>query len=469
MTTDWANLIREAVLQMSNRMTAHRTNSHRDQLTSMYHAALAAVDPFNCVRAVLSRKRRQFVVDGHNYSLGPSGRLFIVGMGKASAQMAAALEAVVGDLVAEGIVITSDGSATTLTSSIKVLEGAHPVPDERCVTAAQCIAAIVDGAGMDDIVFVLISGGGSSLLTLPADGLSLDDVVETNKLLLLSGATISEMNTVRKHLSALKGGWLALRAYPARVIALVLSDVVGNPLDVIASGPTVADPSTFGDAKSVLHRYELWELLPQRVRQRLDAGEEGEVPETPKPGQKAFSRLHNVIVGSGAHAALAATSRAKSFGYQPLLLTTSVVGEARGVGSLLGAIGRELVLCNRPFPPPVAVVMAGETTVTVRGCGRGGRNQEVALAAAMEITGLPGCTVAALGTDGVDGPTDAAGAIVDGRTLERIGEAAHSAQRALDANDAYTALAAAGDLVITGPTGTNVADLYMLLASSGSS
>jgi hydroxypyruvate reductase len=383
-------------------------------------------------------------------------------MGKASARMAQALEEILGDHITGGLVVTAPGYRAP-TRRIEVMEAGHPVPDERSLSAARRITAIVDEAEEDDLVIVLISGGGSALLTLPAQGLPLPDLMRVNELLLRSGANIREMNAVRKHLSQVKGGQLARRAAPARVLSLILSDVPGDPLDAIASGPTAPDPTTLQHAAEVLRRYRLWEQVSPAVRARIEAGLRGEVPDTPKPGDPLFERVENVIVGSGAMAAQAALQKGEALGYRGFLLTTTLGGEAREVGKFFSALARELVRFGRPVPPPALLVAAGETTVTVRGSGRGGRNQEFALSAALGIAGLANVVVGALATDGWDGPTDAAGGMVDRGTAARIREAGLDPEEALAQNDAYTALKAAGDLLVTGPTGTNVADLYFVL------
>ena len=376
--------------------------------------------------------------------------------------MAAALEEVLGERIAAGLVITADGYKVP-TRKVEVVEAAHPVPDSRGLEAAERIAALVDSAVEKDLVIVLISGGGSALLTLPAPPVTLSDLIETNQLLLLSGARIQEINTVRKHLSQLKGGQLATRAFPAQVISIILSDVPGDPVDMIASGPTVPDPTTFSDAVAILNRYRLWERVPAAVRACLSAGVNGEVPDTPKPGDPAFARVNYVIAGSGTIAAEAAQQEGERLGYNTLILTTTLEGEAREVGKVFAAMARELAARDRPVPAPALVLAAGETTVTVHGSGKGGRNQELALSAALGISGLPGVIIASLGTDGRDGPTDAAGGMVDGETLDRLHAREIDPWDVLARNDSYTALGAVDALINTGPTGTNVADLVAII------
>jgi hydroxypyruvate reductase len=314
-------------------------------------------------------------------------------------------------------------------------------------------------AGARDLVITVISGGGSALVDLPAENIDLAQLRELTDGLLRSGATINEMNAVRKHLSLVKGGGLARIASPARVVSLILSDVVGNPLDVIASGPTVPDTTTFRDAWRVLERYGLADSVPRPIANRLRAGMRGEVPETPKEGDPIFDRVQNVVVASNDLAAEAATARARELGFNSLLLSTFVEGEAREVGKLFAAIARELAAFGRPCPRPACIVAGGETTVTVRGGGKGGRNQELALSAAIKIAGVDDVMIVAAATDGSDGPTDAAGAIADGSTVARATDAGLDPADYLARNDSYSFFERLGDLIKTGPTNTNVNDL----------
>jgi len=436
----------------------------KDIARELIRAGIDAVRPEACVRRALSREGDLLRVGDRGYDLREVERVIIVGFGKASAGMARAVEGILGERVSGGLVITADGYRVP-TRAVEVREAGHPLPDARGLAAAEALLALVEGAGARDLVVVLISGGGSALLTAPAEGISLEDLTRTNELLLRSGAKIQEINAVRKHLSRAKGGQLARLAQPARVVSLVLSDVVGDPLDSIASGPTVPDPTTFVDAIGVLRLHGIWGNVPERVKRHLERGAAGEIPETPKPGDPCFERVQVVIVGSGRHAAEAALEKGEELGFHGLVLTTTLEGEAREVGRVLAAIARELRLRGRPLSPPAILVLAGETTVTVRGNGKGGRNQELAFSAALGIEGLPGVVIASAGTDGRDGPTDAAGGIVDGGTADRIRAAGLDPEALLLDNDSYRALSAAGDLLVTGPTGTNVADLVLILAA----
>ncbi|HUT87429.1 MAG TPA: glycerate kinase, partial [Candidatus Heimdallarchaeota archaeon] len=438
----------------------------RADLDRVIQAALAAVAPETCLRRVVRLEGDILRVREERFDLSQIERIVVVGMGKASARMAASLEGLLAERISEGLVVTAEGY-TVPTERVEVVEASHPVPDARCVTAAKRILDLVDGADEKDLVVVLISGGGSALLTLPVPGIELADVIATNEILLRSGAKIEQVNTVRKHLSQVKGGQLAQRAFPAQTLALVLSDVPGDPLTAIASGPTVADPTTFRQAERILREYGLWDQMPESVQRRLEAGACGELAETPKPGSGTFKRAKTTIVGSGSLAAEAALEEGVRLGYRTLLLSTTLEGEAREVGRILAAVAREVVASGRPVVPPALILAAGETTVTVRGEGRGGRNQELALSAALGIEEIPRVVIGSFGTDGRDGPTDAAGAAVDGGTAGRMRDRGIVPEDSLAQNDAYRALTLAEDLIVTGPTGTNVADLCFVMVGEG--
>jgi glycerate 2-kinase len=426
-------------------------------------AALAAVAPDEAIRRHVQRDGRWLRVDGEAYDLAAYRRIVAVGAGKASGLMAQCVEGLLDDRLAGGLVVVKDGHAVP-TTRIVLREAAHPLPDARGVAATAELLGWLGGLGPDDLVLLLLSGGGSALLERPAAGLDLAALQTTTDLLLRAGASIGELNAVRKHLSAVKGGGLARAAGGASVLALVLSDVVGSPLDVIASGPAAPDPSTFADACAVLDRYALWERVPPAVAAHLRAGRGGAVPETPKPGAPELARVRHVIVGDNAQAAVAAVAQARALGLEALLLSTYVEGEAREVGRVLAALARELAQRGGPLPRPACLVLGGETTVTVRGDGRGGRNQEVALGAAAGLAGLADVLVLAAATDGGDGPTDAAGAWVDGTTLARAAARGLAPDAFLANNDAYHFFAPLGDLLISGPTLTNVNDLMFAYA-----
>jgi glycerate 2-kinase len=425
-------------------------------------AALDAVEPAAAVERWLRRDGDILDVGGRRYRLSDFERIFVVGAGKAGAPMAAAVERVLGERLTAGLVTVKRGYAGP-TRLVTLREGGHPLPDAASVAGGRAIEELLSETTERDLVVCLLSGGGSALLTLPEAPVSLEDFQRLTELLLRAGATINELNAVRKHLDAVKGGGLARMAQPAEVVTLILSDVVGNPLDVIASGPTVPDTTTFADAWEVVERFGLVERLPASVASRLRAGLVGTVPETPKPGDAALARVQNVVIASNEQAAQAALRQAESDGLHALLLTTFLEGEAREVGRVVSALARGEAANATPLARPACLILGGETTVTVRGDGRGGRNQELALAAAFPIQGLPEVLIASLATDGTDGPTDAAGAMVDGTTLARAGRAGLDARAALERNDAYPFFERLGDLLVTGPTNTNVNDLVLVL------
>ncbi len=435
----------------------------REHARAILDAALDAADAEESVRRNLRRRGDQVVVGTTQLDLLSFRRLWVVGFGKASARMARAVEQLLGDRIHGGLVVTKHGHGVPL-RKVEVLEASHPLPGPEGEAAARRMSDLLRGAGEGDLVLCLVSGGGSALLPLPAEGLTLQDKVAVTHLLLRSGATISEVNAVRKHLSAVKGGWLARLASPARVVGLVVSDVLGDPLDAIASGPLSPDPTTYEDALRVLERYGLLDQVPRAVRERLERGASGRVPETPKPGDPVFEKVSLHVVAGVADAVEGARAAAERLGYRALVLTTWLQGEAREVGRVVAALAREEVVRDRPVPKPACLLMGGETTVTVRGPGRGGRNQELVLASALGLEGLSGVLVASLATDGTDGPTDAAGAFADGTTLARARAQGMDPEQFLARNDAYPFFEALQDLVRTGPTGTNVNDVVLVLA-----
>jgi len=379
--------------------------------------------------------------------------------------MAATVEEIVGARLARGIAVTKYGHGQPL-RTVELYEAGHPLPDAAGLQAAGAIEEMLQGTREEDLVLILISGGGSALLPAPAGEVTLDEKGVVTRLLQEAGAEIGELNTVRKHLSRLKGGGLARLAAPARVLTLILSDVIGDPLEVIASGPSVPDPTTYADALEVLDRRRLLAKVPPAVLAHLRRGAAGALPETAKPGAPFFDRTVNLLVGNNARAVFAAAREAERLSYRTLVLSTTVAGEAREVAAVHAAMAREIVARGYPLPPPACLISGGETTVTVRGRGRGGRNQEFALAAALEIAGLPGTLVLSAGTDGTDGPTDAAGAFADGGTVARATTAGLSPRKHLMENDAYPFFASLGDLLMTGPTLTNVMDLRIVLVAS---
>lgn len=439
------------------------SKERREKALRILARALEAVDPYNAVKAQMSLEGDLLRVGGRTYDLAQYRRILVVGGGKASAPMAQAVEEVLGERITGGLINVKYGYGAPM-RIIEINEAGHPIPDERGVAGARRMVEMLRGADERDLVLCLISGGGSALLVLPSEGITLADKRALTDALLRSGATINEMNAVRKHISQLKGGGLARLAYPAPVISLMLSDVVGNPLDVIASGPTVPDTATFQDAYQVVAGRGLLEKIPAPIAERLRKGKEGLIPETPKEGDPLFARTYNLVVGSNEVAAEAALAEARRLGLNSLILSTFVEGEAREVAKAFAGIVKGMARFGYPVARPGCVVVGGETTVTVRGKGLGGRNQELALAAALALEGVPGAMVVACGTDGSDGPTDAAGAIAEGDTIGRARALGLDPREHLANNDSYHFFQALGDLIITGPTNTNVNDLTLLFA-----
>lgn len=433
----------------------------RALLRRLLTSGLDAVDPAVALHRHVKRRGTSLHIDRRHYDLSDFSRIVAVGAGKASGRMAAALEEILGHWLSGGLVVVKHGD-TTFTKKVRLIEAGHPVPDQRGQKAAAQLLALVGDLGARDLVFVLLSGGASSLLPAPVPGLTLLDKQRTTQLLLRSGATIHEINTVRKHLSSLKGGRL-VAATPATIIALILSDVLGDDPSTIASGPTAPDPTTYHDACAILRRHFIWRKVPKRVRKHLLLGARGEREESPKPGSPLFRRVHNAMIGNNRAAVDAVMREARRAGLHTLLLSTSLIGEAREAARLFAAIGREIKASGQPIKRPACLIAGGELTVTVRGGGQGGRAQEFALAAAQEIAGLHCIYIAAFGTDGTDGPTDAAGAVVNGQTARRAARLGLDVAESLRCNDAYPLLKKLGSLITTGPTGTNVNDLYLLI------
>lgn len=441
-----------------------RLRTHAEKI---FRSSVAAVDPYNAVE-------RFVALDGNVLRLGhegrerreidlrPFNRVLLVGGGKATAPMAKAVEDILGSRLEKGLINVKYGFTTPL-SRTEIREAGHPIPDENGVLGTRKILGLLQECGEDDLIFSLISGGGSALLAQPAGEITLAEKQAVTRMLLECGASIDEINALRKHISASKGGQMARFAFPATTVNLMLSDVVGDRMDVIASGPFVPDTSTYADAREVLEKYNLRDI-PPAVEKHLRAGLEGRLSETPKEGDPVFERVHNRIVGSNMIALQAAEKKAEALGYRTVILSSMVEGETRDVARVHTAIAREVLRTGHPVSPPACIISGGETTVTIRGKGLGGRNQEFCLAAAMDL-GRVAQRVVILsgGTDGNDGPTDAAGGVVDPLTLRRAEKAGLNALDFLANNDAYHFLQATGDLLMTGPTNTNVMDVRLIL------
>ena len=416
-------------------------------------AGIESARPDAVVHQSVQLEEDALVIEGTRYPLAEYAEIVVVGGGKAAAGVAAALEDVLGDRLARGAVVTNDPRPT---DRVEVHEGDHPVPSTRGVEGAQRVLSFASDADAETLVLAVITGGASALLPAPAEGISLADLQAVTNALLESGATIHEINAVRKHLSAIKGGRLAQTASPATVVGLIFSDVVGNDLDVIASGPTAPDASTYAEAKSVLDRFGI--DPPESIRDRLERGVAGDIDETPRAGDPVFDQVTNHVLADGFTALTAAEEVAREDGSKCTILSSRVRGEAREAAKTQVAIAEEVLATGNPLNPPAVVLTGGETTVTVRGDGTGGPNQEFALSAAIELD-ADHVVVAAVDTDGSDGATDAAGALVDAATVTDVDQA----RDALDDNDAYPYLSGRDALITTGPTGTNVNDLRVVV------
>ncbi len=429
--------------------------SRRELLTFLFREALKRVDPYRLTLAQADHIRESL-------ARRPVKAVYVAGFGKASYPMALGMEEGLGDLMKEGIIITKDGHlpAENRLSHIRAFEASHPVPDERGGRATSRVLEMADALDEDDLLICLTSGGGSALFVAPSDGLSLDDKQAVTDLLLRSGADISELNAVRKHLSAVKGGRFAERVAPAGIINLIISDVIGNALDVIASGPTVPDPTSFDEALRVIEKYSLINKVPPGVLDFLKKGREGRYPETPGPDAAFFDLVENILIGTNRKALEGAADAAMQSGYDTEILTDTLSGEARDAAAWLFEVANSFI---EKRVRPVCLISGGETTVQVKGDGKGGRNMELALAFALLIEGREDITLLSAGTDGTDGPTDAAGAIVDGDSISKGRMGGLDARDFLERNDSYNYFRKTGDLLITGPTGTNVMDIQIII------
>ncbi|MEX1297366.1 MAG: glycerate kinase [Desulfotignum sp.] len=430
--------------------------------TAIFEAGIRAVAPEACVSRHFHMSRTRLCVGEIDLDLDRIRHIYVIGAGKASAAMASQMEALLGSRIHDGVVVTKYGHGMPL-AHCRVMEAGHPLPDAAGMTGAAALLEMVSRAGPEDLVFCLISGGASALTPSPAGGITLTDKQETTRQLLGCGATIHEINTVRKHLSRIKGGQLCAAANRARVVSLILSDVIGDDLDIIGSGMTAPDTGYFRDCQVILERHQVWDKVPEPVQNRILAGMDGRIPDTPKPGDPVFSRVFNLVVGSLSDALSAAETKARHLGFTPVILSSMIQGEARDAAKVLCAIAREVRQSGRPAKPPVCLLCGGETTVTLRGTGKGGRNMELALAGALSLAGTKGILLLSAGTDGTDGPTDAAGAFAHEYTVSRAQNLGLSAENHLAENNAYPFFLALDDLLITGPTRTNVMDMQILL------
>lgn len=426
----------------------------------IFNASLKAVDPIIAVKKHLSLDSNVLQVGKRSYDLSNYSRIYVIGCGKAAASMSYALEDILQNRISGGIINVKYGHTKNL-KYIKINEAGHPIPDEAGVEGTEEILALLHGLRSNDLVIFVLSGGGSALMPMPKDEISLEDKQRVTKVLLDSGASIDEMNALRKHISKVKGGQLARVAYPATSISLLLSDVVGDRKDVIASGPTVPDESTFGDCMSIVEKYNL--QVPESVMNLIKKGLNREIEENPKVEDPIFEKTSHVIIASNILALKAGAQKAIELGYNALILSSAIEGETKVVALVHTAIAKEIHESGNPISRPACILSGGETTVTIKGKGLGGRNQEFVLACATEIAGMSDTVILSCGTDGTDGPTDAAGALADGLTIQRAEKLGMQAKEYLWNNDSYHFFEKLDDLIKTGPTNTNVMDVRVLL------
>ncbi|MCJ7635804.1 glycerate kinase [Candidatus Bathyarchaeota archaeon] len=457
-------IIRNFKELVRNAKTPASAEARRVALT-LVEEAISAVDPRSIIKNRINLKNQILDVANHPFDLSKFERVIVVGAGKASGAMAEALEEKLGEKIDTGLVSVSSGTANAFhTRRISLQEARHPIPDEAGLKGALRIMQVLQGLSEKTLVIFLLSGGGSALLPLPKEGISIDEKKATTDLLLRCGASIEEVNTVRKHISAVKGGQLAAHAYPATVLGLILSDIVGDPIASIGSAPTVLDPTTYEVAIDILRHYGIWNEVPPSVKTCLERGLEGAIPETPKPGDARFSKVYNIVIGNNRVALNAAEKKAISMGLRTLVLSSFIEGEAHHVGTVFAGLAREMQFPATQLSNFDAIIAGGETTVTVAGHGRGGRNQELALGASLRLSGLNGIALVSVGTDGVDGLSDYAGAIVDGSTANRANQKKLNPLTYLTNNDSYGFFSALNDGIMTGPTGTNVNDIMFLVS-----
>lgn len=441
----------------------------RDGLVEIFNSAVEAADPYRAFHDHVRVEDGRLLAGDCSFDLDRFARVVVVGGGKGTAPMARAASEVLGARLSAGLVVVKYGHSEGEIPGIEQVEAAHPLPDEAGVRGAERIKEMLRASDDRTLVVCLLSGGASALLTSPAEGITLDEKREATRMVMEAGADIFELNAVRKHLSSLKGGRLAELASPAALLTVIVSDVMGDRLDTIASGPSVPDATTYGDALAVVEKYGLREKLPASVVERLERGERGELSETPKGGEPFFEKTCNVVIAGLAKSLEAARKRAGELGYEAKILTDTLSGEAAGAARFLAGRALEAAREEREGAPPLCLISGGESTVSVRGGGKGGRSQELALAFALEVEGRPGITLLSAGTDGTDGPTDAAGAVVDGRTAGVARDHGLAPEKYLAGNDSYTFFteldtrAGASFHLKTGPTGTNVMDVQAIV------
>ena len=452
---------------MGRKFISTKLCSQYEIVNDILETALEAVDPYLCTRKFIKINQSRLEIGQKTFPLDDIENIYVIGTGKAVLPMAKAACDAIGSFIKGGVIIGKHADRqimSQLPSSVKIYFGDHPIPTEKSLESAKNLADFSTQVTKNDLVLCLISGGGSSLMTLPVEPICLEDMQAVTKQLLFSGATINEVNAVRKHLDKIKGGGLAKMVWPAKLVTLILSDVIGDSLDAIASGPTVADPSTFSDVMQIIRGYQIEKNIPESVLGIIKDGIDGLVPETVKEGDKCLHNAHTFIIGSLKLAIDAASQRAKQAGIHTHVYSSEITGEAREIGAQLASEFLQIAEGNNSINKPVLLIGGGETTVSVKGNGKGGRNQETALSAALQIKGRQNCLFISLATDGEDGPTDAAGAAVNGWTIAEGSSLGMKAEDYLAKNDTYNYLNRVGSLIKIGPTGTNVNDLVFAFA-----
>ena len=432
---------------------------------NIFRYSLKAVDPFYAIKKRVKLVEDNLWVEGFPYRLKDKKRILVIGAGKASASMAQAVERILGPRIHKGVVVTKHGYVAPL-RRIQLLEGGHPLPDKGGMEGTRRILKLISNLDQNDLVICLISGGGSALLVSPSPGISLKDTKELTDQLLRCGADIKEIDAIRKHISQVKGGRLAQMAHPAHVVTLILSDVIGSRLDSIASGPTAPDTTTFSDCLKIIQKYKLIDRIPPSILAHLKKGVQGKIEETPKQGSPIFKRVKNFIIGSNSLALEAAKQKADALGFNTAILSRPVSGDTTRAAVKHASLAERIQEKGDPISPPACLISGGETTVKIRGKGLGGRNQEFVLVGATKIAGLENVVMLSAGTDGTDGPTDAAGAICDGKTTRRALRKGLDPKQYLNNNDSYHFFQKLKDLLKTGPTNTNVMDIHLVLVGT---
>lgn len=451
------------IVKNREELLSHGERKQREDLLEIIEHALDEVVPAKCLSNLMELKERGFLsIENREYDLSEAENIYVLGAGKGSCAVAKALKEVIGDFIDDGVIVEKTGQADDI-DGITVFEAGHPIPDENGFRGGEELVELANSSGKDDLVFACITGGASALLLRPVAGVGIEDLADLTRLLLESGARIEEINAVRKHLSRIKGGQLANIIDPSRIVNLIIVDEVAGE----AWGPTVPDETTFEEAVNVLKKYNLWSDTPESIKRHLKRGVNGEESETPAESNLEDLRIQDFILTKPEDVCEAARDKAKELGYNAIILSTMIEGESKEAGTFLSGVAKEVKRYNRPISPPCAIVSGGETTVKVgENSGEGGPNQELALGFALDIGGYSDISAISIGTDGTDGPTDIAGGIVDGQTEERAERKGIDIFENLMEHSSSYVLRELRDAVYTGPTGTNLMDLRVILVGT---